>query len=716
MYLLKKYQLLWQIKNFIIPWVLLVFFMSPHAQAAISLDIERLSDTQIKISASGTFDDPTPSLRSYRIALINPFDKFATGTVNITNNQLVTDLPAALNASEASQVFSVKSINQPVLLLELDGKSVAGNMISGSVELTLTNGANFAKAGSSGDVYYGSNNAAQLLTNTGKWSVKTTTAPPSSIGKTSLFLNNNQFTAGSLISLDVEIEPNDIAANQVDVYIGMISPSGAFLSLNLNGQFQPGVHALVNNWTPTRLSRTTLVSQTLAGNLPTGKYTTYMVMVPTQADATQQSNWLSLSLQDFTLNNKEGGGDTDPSNTGGDLIDPNAPPSNIIPLVKFADITLPVALEDSVSTETIWSWGGSLNPRLYHAPMADGRTLFGWTDLNYKGHVSIINNAGNALEKTFDFDYPVRGVVAHDDGTFTVLLHQSTAFNPKHSYQIYLSKRRADGSEMWTSNLTGCAVPRLEISDNHTVLGDIRLAYGNGRYGAYHTVYGKDCFGGHHGDQLTFIDDNGEKLGGGWRWGCSHSVGQVLAYNPSLDNFAAVCSSDAYPHVGLVINNAHHIFQASIAQNGQVSAQLGQIVPTETGWLLLFNAVNRPCCAAKGTGLAIIDADFKVKETVWLGKNSDGEQDAGMARIGGRNSNQFLVGWRDGDDHWLAVVDGTGKFIIQPEEVRQSLRAEGKNIEWGRRNEPFRTRPDGTVSWIQGGRKKTTIRFYHFKP
>lgn len=427
---------------------------------------------------------------------------------------------------------------------------------------------------------------------------------------------------------------------------------------------------------------------------------------------TATANFVKLHVDNISYGNAARG-DGEPI----EPIDPTQPPQRLLPLIEKHTVQLPDRLETFIPAETLWNWGGSLNPRLYHEPMADGRTMLGWTDRNYRGHVSIINANGDALEQTFDFDFPVRGLVAHADGTFAVLLHQARFYHSSDPHKMYLSKRNPDGTEIWTTDLTGCAVPKMTATDGATHIGDNRLTYGAGRYAAYFTVYGKDCFGGHHGDQLTFVDDDGNPVSPGWRWGCSHSVGQLINFHPGLEKFVALCSSDGFPGVGIAVNNSARkmVFDAAIAQNGQVSAQFGQVAAAQDGWRLLFNAVDRPCCAAKGMGLATINADFQPTGIKWL-VETDGFIDAAIARLGDLSSNQFLVGWRADDTHYLAVIDGDGNFLAGPETVaNDDLRSEGRHVNWGRRDDSFRTRPDGSVSWVRGGKEKREITFFHFR-
>jgi hypothetical protein len=153
------------------------------------------------------------------------------------------------------------------------------------------------------------------------------------------------------------------------------------------------------------------------------------------------------------------------------------------------------------------------------SPVATGETRdeIQWTDSSGNGHVSVIS--GNAIERTFGFPTKsVRGLAAHDDGAFAVLLWNSD------SEVIWLSRCNGDGSEIWTTNLNrDGTVPDLW-------LGDSRVTYGDGLYVAYFTVRSTS---GHYGDQHTYVDDSGNIQEGGWGGGCSHSLAELVGYHPS---------------------------------------------------------------------------------------------------------------------------------------------------------------------------------------
>ena len=364
-------------------------------------------------------------------------------------------------------------------------------------------------------------------------------------------------------------------------------------------------------------------------------------------------------------------------------------------LTTKTTVTLPQPLAGSAGS--FCTWGGcSLSPRLYHEPIAGDRTLVGWTDSSDNGHASIIS--GDTIERTIDFpDKSVRGLVAHDDGTFAILL-----WSPD-SKVIWLSKRGENGNEIWTRNLNG------EGTNPDFWLGDGRLTYGNGLYVAYFTVKSTS---GHHGDQLTYVDDNGNIQEGGWGWGCSHSLAELASYHPNLDQFVAVCSSDCYPGKGIFVNNHYQVHEADGNCGGNVSAQLGQIAPGEGAWKLLFNALDRPCCAGHGIALATIDENLQ-SSFKWL-TNTDGahERDPAIARWGSdAQEERYLVGWTTTNDgtYWLGIIDSDGNFLAGPEEVTSA------GVRWGNRDDSFRTRADGSVSWVQGDPTSTELCLFRFE-
>ncbi|MBI5300704.1 MAG: hypothetical protein HY868_01100 [Chloroflexi bacterium] len=369
------------------------------------------------------------------------------------------------------------------------------------------------------------------------------------------------------------------------------------------------------------------------------------------------------------------------------------------PKITHIVVTLPQLLEANIGS--FCTWGGcAIGPRLYHEPLANGNTLVGWTDASGNGHVCIINN--NSITQTYNFSAQyVRGLTAHSDGKFAILL-----WDPS-SKIMWLSKRNADGSEIWKTSIDDPLT-----SYNGGWVGDSRLTYGNGLYAAYFGVHGDSGWvQGHEGDQFTYINDSGVIQSGGWQWGCSHSLAEPVNYHPGLNKFVPVCASDCYASKGILLNDSQSVYAGDGNCGGSTSSQLGQIAHSDTTWKLVFNALNRPGYTGRGVGLATINNAF-ASSYVWLTNTAgDYERDPTIARLGTTlTTDRYLVGWTTTNNatYWLSVIDGNGSFLAGPEEV-SSL-----GIVWGNRDDSFRTRVDGTVSWMQGNANSATLHYFRF--
>lgn len=126
---------------------------------------------------------------------------------------------------------------------------------------------------------------------------------------------------------------------------------------------------------------------------------------------------------------------------------------------------------------------------------------------------------------------------------------------------------------------------------------------------------------------------------------------------------------------------------------------MGQVALGFDSWKLVFNAVDRPCCEGKGVALATGNT-FYANSFTWL-TDTQGlyEADPSLARLGtALDSDRYLVGWMTTDDdvYYLGVIDGDGNFIVSPQEVSSA------GVMWVIRDDSFRTRYDGSVSWVEG--------------
>ena len=389
------------------------------------------------------------------------------------------------------------------------------------------------------------------------------------------------------------------------------------------------------------------------------------------------------------------------------VLAPRARAATIPERITTTTLMLPANLEPNRFN---WcTWGScNLSPRLYHAPLADGRTLVGWTDASLTGHVSVVNGA--SITTTFNFaGRPVRGLVGHDDGSFAVLLWDRGGSAAEDDI-MWLSRRSATGAEQWAVRVTSASSIPSEAGG--TPVGDSRLAHGGGVYGAYLSVHGiSGSTAGHEGEEYRRITDSGAAAGGGWTWGLSHSMAQLIAWHPQSAALGVVGSSDCYPGKGLYANKSRLLWTSDGNCGGLVQAQLGQMAAaTNHRWLVAFNAIDRPGFPARGIGLARYGPSG-TPVIAWL-TNTTGteERDPVIGRIGtALGSNRFLVGWRmqTSGEFRLAVVDTLGMLREGPVAVSPGVR-------WGNRDDSFRTRADGSVSWVRGTAGSNALSLHRY--
>src|SRR6185503_7520684 len=126
--------------------------------------------------------------------------------------------------------------------------------------------------------------------------------------------------------------------------------------------------------------------------------------------------------------------------------------------------------------------------------------------------------------------------------------------------------------------------------------------------------------------------------------------------------------------------------------------------------LVAMDAIDRPGYPGRGIGVARVRPG-RTPSLIWL-TNSSGadERDPVIARIGtSLGSNRYLVGWRllsDGSAR-VAVIDSNAVVQTGPEMVSPA-------VTWGARDDSYRTRPDGSVSWVEGAAGSRTLRLHRY--
>jgi hypothetical protein len=237
------------------------------------------------------------------------------------------------------------------------------------------------------------------------------------------------------------------------------------------------------------------------------------------------------------------------------------------------------------------------------------------------------------------------GLVAHDDGSFTLLTRRDDPGEPlrdttttdtvgKAAYLVHI----LGTTELFAQPLTGTSsITRASDPMARDCAPSLngRLVWNGSKYGAYFAVHG--CEGDPHepyyGDKLVYADGDGNYLKGGWSWNCSISQGVRLL--PERDKFTALCMSDGLPYAGLNLVTEgiepRQLAPEKVAA-GYAAGRFGSVVRLASGryviaWLSrgvpdTVASARRPDQASKqATDVALmqLDSDYStIKSRTWL--------------------------------------------------------------------------------------------------
>jgi len=218
---------------------------------------------------------------------------------------------------------------------------------------------------------------------------------------------------------------------------------------------------------------------------------------------------------------------------------------------------------------------------------------------------------------------------------------------------------------------------------------------------------------------MALVGDDGIRAGGGWAWGCSHSMAQLVKFHPTAGGFLPVCVSDDLPTPGVLANasDSQVIWAAGGNGGGLVSAQLGALVPTDTGWWIAYNAVDGPgCCEAEGTALQRLDFDGNLDgDLTWVVPAGEGGDPANhrhpvMARLGtDADPEVYVVGYEQPlwSNYRMMLYDGSGTRISTYQAMYSAY-----GVYWGDRTDSMRTHVDGDVTWLAMGQDSDQLRLF----
>jgi hypothetical protein len=144
--------------------------------------------------------------------------------------------------------------------------------------------------------------------------------------------------------------------------------------------------------------------------------------------------------------------------------------------------------------------------------------------------------------------------------------------------------RYRSGAQAFALALTGTTSPAPSLVYSSALTG--QLAWNGNRYGAYFAVHAGtgSPMAGVWADQLSYTDDQGHLLSGGFPWGCSHDTGLRILAEPS-GPFSAACLSDGSPQTGLnwMTEGAQQHLAFEEQWDGYTAGRFGSLVEISDG-------------------------------------------------------------------------------------------------------------------------------------
>ncbi|MGC4088770.1 MAG: hypothetical protein QM756_12895 [Polyangiaceae bacterium] len=257
----------------------------------------------------------------------------------------------------------------------------------------------------------------------------------------------------------------------------------------------------------------------------------------------------------------------------------------LIDRITTSDVTIAAGVKPGVRNYRVWGAATFKVAPVYVAPLANCGTLVCITTGTAAApNARVVRLDGNdKLKDVLDLGAGLecRGIAAEPDGHFAALLWNGT--------DDTISVRRYD-----SAGAMGSSTP-LVNSDNKPTdfgIGESRLEYGAGKYGAYYHVHSDS---GHEGDTLKYVAAATGTETTTWSWGCSHSMSNLLTFNPASSSFLPTCVTDCYPGTsgsdfatasigGVYLSNKTKVLDVDGGCNGSVAGELGGAAVAPSGW------------------------------------------------------------------------------------------------------------------------------------
>lgn len=435
-----------------------------------------------------------------------------------------------------------------------------------------------------------------------------------------------------------------------------------------------------------------------------------------------------------------GGATTGPGGGGGIVGLGGSTSGSLVDRLVVSDVTVPQGVKPGRSNWRIWGTASLNISPVYTVPLADCGTLVcittGTADtrtaLGTSHAYAIKLDANDRLVTAYDLGaYECRGLAAEPDGRFAALLWTASmtkdCVDPAANGHIFVSRFDAAGAPGWSTELSNATGSNINCPTDFG-LGESRMEFGGGSYGAYYHVHSQS---GHEGDTLKYVNLSGTESTT-WTWGCSHSMSNLLRYNGADNKFMPACATDCYPGTsgsdfattsigGVYTNNRNKVIDVDAGCNGDMAGELGGAAVAPSGWKIVFNAHQAPATLGQSSydtssmnqdiGFASIAAGLTSGVTVWLTTTpSINEADSGISRWAPSDdtTEQYVVGWAEPGGTYaykLGRLGADGTFLEGPIDVTAK-------VKWGRRDDPFRAHTNGDIVWAWfDAASSTTMRF-----
>lgn len=138
------------------------------SHASLLFTVQQIDTSEINVTVTGSVDAPLAREGGSLIFLTDIFSSLMRGSASLSNNSVVSNQPSTLTSAGA---YSVSNAGLKSLMLGFDESHIPGDLISGSVDITLPGGNLLRSVGSTGAVWYGIDDGNSLVTQTGSWEI-----------------------------------------------------------------------------------------------------------------------------------------------------------------------------------------------------------------------------------------------------------------------------------------------------------------------------------------------------------------------------------------------------------------------------------------------------------------------------------------------------------------------------------------------------------------